>query len=269
MGPFRWVKHSPIFGSNLAPIIRTNAVQLPSADFEMGLSVGWNSLLIGAESCFGLQGWIGTLGLKQIFLIFSVVINCSGKWRWKYKNCAITSIIPQGEEAVDDLLKYSCLLMGFIMQWSYVKPETHKRLKRVTPMCWLYPMLVNIHLEFAGTISGTRRKDNWPIKGRKRRDVILLHLPLQRKRHLKKVNARSFKLYRAFPISFSSSNVSSFLELNCKDSSEVQNEKLGTFKSKSYSDGKEMYQKAWCTCKVFFAPVAFLEAAARVSKYNT
>ena len=26
----------------------------------------------GAESDFGLQGWIGTLGLKQIFLIYSV-----------------------------------------------------------------------------------------------------------------------------------------------------------------------------------------------------
>ena len=225
MGPFRWVKHSPIFGSNFAPIIRTNAVQLPSADLdrraEMGPGVGWNSLLIGAESCFGLQGRIGTLGLKQVFLIFSVVINCSGKWRWKCKNCAITIIIPQGEEAVEDLPKSSCLLMGFIMQWSYVKPETHKGLKRVTLICWLYPMLVNIHLKFADTISGTRRKDNWPIKGRKRRDVILLHLPLQRrrrlrKRHLKKVNARSFKLYRAFHISFSSSNVSCFLELNCR-----------------------------------------------------
>ena len=190
MGPFRWVKHSPIFGSNLAPIIRTNAVQLPSADLdrraEMDPGVGWNSLLIRAESCFGLQGRIGTLGLKQVFLIFSVVINCSGKWRWKYKNCAITNIIPQGEEAVEDLPKSSCLLMAFIMQWSYVKPETHKGLKRVTLICWLYPMLVNIHLEFADTISGTRRKDNWPIKGRKRRDVILLHLPLHRRRRLRK-----------------------------------------------------------------------------------
>ena len=186
-----------------------------------GPGVGWNSLLIGAESGFGLQGRIGTVGLKQVFLIFSVVINCSGKWRWKGKNCASTNIIPQGEEAVEDLPKSSCLLMGFIMQWSYVKPETHKGLKRVTLICWLYPMLVNIHLKFADTISGTRRKDNWPIKGRKRRDVILLHLPLQRrrslrKRHLKKVNARSFKLYLAFPISFSSSNVSCFLELNCR-----------------------------------------------------
>ena len=195
MGPFRWVKHSPIFGSNFAPIIRTNAVQLPSADLdrraEMGPGVGWNSLLIGAESCFGLQGRIGTLGLKQVFLIFSVVINCSGKWRWKYKNCAITNIISQGEEAVEDLPKSSCLLMGFIMQWSHVKPETHKGLKRVTLICWLYPMLVNIHLEFADTISGTRRKENWPIKGRKRRDVILLHLPLQRRWRLRKRHLKS------------------------------------------------------------------------------
>ena len=29
-----------------------------------------------AESDFGLQGWIDTLGLKQIFLIYSVDIFC-------------------------------------------------------------------------------------------------------------------------------------------------------------------------------------------------
>ena len=79
-----WVKYSPIFESNSAPSIRANTVQLTRADLDaraaMGPSVGWNSLLIGlfglncaqmtpgrAESDFGLQGWIGTSGLKQIF----------------------------------------------------------------------------------------------------------------------------------------------------------------------------------------------------------
>ena len=33
-------------------------------------------------------------------------------------------------------------------------------------------------------------------------------------------------------------------------SSPPQNMKLGIFTSKSCSDGKEMYKKAWCTCKV-------------------
>ena len=51
----------------------------------MGPSLGWNRLLMGcfglncaqmapleAESDSGLKGWIGTLGLKLIFLILSV-----------------------------------------------------------------------------------------------------------------------------------------------------------------------------------------------------
>ena len=55
----------------------------------MGPTVGWNSLLIElfwprlcsngsgrAESDFGLEGLIYTFGLKQIFLIFSVVLSC-------------------------------------------------------------------------------------------------------------------------------------------------------------------------------------------------
>ena len=48
---FRWVKYSPIFESNLAPLIRANTVQLPTADLhpgaEMGPIVGWNRLLMG------------------------------------------------------------------------------------------------------------------------------------------------------------------------------------------------------------------------------
>ena len=85
-GPFREVNKVQfyllsLFGS-------PNTVKLPRADLdpkvEMGPRVDSNSLLIelfglncaqmapkGAESDFGLQG-IGTLGLKQIFLIFGV-----------------------------------------------------------------------------------------------------------------------------------------------------------------------------------------------------
>ena len=53
-------------------------------------------------------------------------------------------------------------------------PETHKELKRVTLICLLYPMLV---FSFKSTIFGTRSKDSSSIKLRKRRDVILLHVP--------------------------------------------------------------------------------------------
>ena len=57
-------------------------------------------------------------------------------------------------------------------------PETHKELKRVTLICLLCPMLV---FSFKSTIFGTRSKDSWPIKVRKRLDVILLHVtPLPR-----------------------------------------------------------------------------------------
>ena len=51
MGPFRWVKYSPIFDSNLAPLIRTDADQLHRTDLdprvEMGPSVGWDRHLMG------------------------------------------------------------------------------------------------------------------------------------------------------------------------------------------------------------------------------
>ena len=44
IGPFRWVKYSPFFESNLAPLNQSQYVQLARA--EMGPTVGWNSLLI-------------------------------------------------------------------------------------------------------------------------------------------------------------------------------------------------------------------------------
>ena len=87
MGPFRGVKYSSIF-----PLIRANTVQLPWADLhpraEISPSVGWNRLSIWgcfglnrvqmapgkAKSDFGPHGLISALGLKQIFLIFSVAV---------------------------------------------------------------------------------------------------------------------------------------------------------------------------------------------------
>ena len=43
-----------------------------------------------AESDFGLQGWIDTLGLKQIFLIFSVVLSCpSTSWGIYNSDCHV------------------------------------------------------------------------------------------------------------------------------------------------------------------------------------
>ena len=77
-----------------------------------------------------------------------------------------------------------------------------------------------------------------------------------------KANSRSFKLYRAYYISFNLSNVNFFFSLILKDCVKVQekkkkvvvvgsrpqqNVKLGTFTLKLCSDGKEMYKKAWCT----------------------
>ena len=78
IGPFRWVKY------------RANTVQLSSADLVPGLkwALPWAGIAFWlsffglncaqmapgrAESDFGLQGWIDTLELKQIFLIFILV----------------------------------------------------------------------------------------------------------------------------------------------------------------------------------------------------
>ena len=86
--PFRCVKYSPIFESNLAPLIRADTVHFPRADLhpraEMGLSEGWNSFFIELfcaqmapgrpeSSDFGLQVWIGTMRLKQIFIFFQFI----------------------------------------------------------------------------------------------------------------------------------------------------------------------------------------------------
>ena len=81
-----------------------------------------------------------------------------------------------------------------------------------------------------------------------------------------KVNSRRLKLNRANSISFNSSNVGKFfwgwILKDCVKVQEkkkegvvlcprtLQNVKLGIFMSYSCSDGKEMYKKAWCTCKV-------------------
>ena len=50
IGPFRWVKYSPIFGSNLAPLNQGQYSPISYGWFgpraEMGPTVGWNSLLI-------------------------------------------------------------------------------------------------------------------------------------------------------------------------------------------------------------------------------
>ena len=90
IGPFRWVKCSPIFESNLLPRTRANTlVQSTTADQDPRAEMGsvWTGIAFwwgcfglnfaqmasgGAESDFGLQGWIGPSRLKQIFLIFSV-----------------------------------------------------------------------------------------------------------------------------------------------------------------------------------------------------
>ena len=53
------------------------------------------------------------------------------------------------------------------------KPETHKELKRVLS----YVCFVQCSWLFKSTIFGTRRRDTWPIKLRKQRDILLLQVP--------------------------------------------------------------------------------------------
>ena len=78
MGPFRWIQYCPIFESNLAPLIITQGwfgpnegLKLVPAWAEIAFWWGYFGLNCGqialgeAESDFGLQGWIGNLGLKQ------------------------------------------------------------------------------------------------------------------------------------------------------------------------------------------------------------
>lgn len=64
MGPFWWVKRFPTFESNLA----WAGIAFRLSSFGLICSNGSRT-----ESDFGLQSWIGTLGLKQIFLIFSAM----------------------------------------------------------------------------------------------------------------------------------------------------------------------------------------------------
>ena len=92
MGPFRWVKYSPIFESNLPPLNQGqySSITFCKADLDlrpvMGRGVGWNSLLIElfwpklcsngskrGNQTLELTLWAtGIFGLKQIFLILSV-----------------------------------------------------------------------------------------------------------------------------------------------------------------------------------------------------
>ena len=86
-----------------------------------------------------------------------------------------------------------------------------------------------------------------------------------------KVNSRCFQLYRAYSISFNSSNVGIFFwRWILKDcikvqekkkkaivlcSRPLQNVKLGIFTLQLCGDGNEMYKKAWCTCRVVVLPI--------------
>ena len=71
----------------------------------------------------------------------------------------------------------------------------------------------------------------------------------------KKVRSRRVKLYRAYFNSFISLNLGEFIGIwILKDSINNQEKKkrvfvLVRFPWSSYNDGKEMYKKAWCTCK--------------------
>ena len=77
IGPFRWVKFSPILGdSYVAPLIRAYRVQLPCADLdpraEMSPIVNCDWIAPGeAESDFVLQRWIGFWGSATDLLFFS------------------------------------------------------------------------------------------------------------------------------------------------------------------------------------------------------
>ena len=106
IGPFRWVNYSPNFESNLAPLnqgqytpIQSNCLgliwtqRLKWAPVWDGIA-SWLSCFgincdqmapKGAESEYGPQGGISNLGLRQIFLIFSVAEDNSLaiiEWVW-------------------------------------------------------------------------------------------------------------------------------------------------------------------------------------------
>ena len=87
IGPLRWVNYSPIFESNLAPLNQGQySPIIARADLVRGLK--WALPWAGITSWFELfwpklcsngprKGWIDPLGLKQVFLIFSVHIIVS------------------------------------------------------------------------------------------------------------------------------------------------------------------------------------------------
>ena len=61
-----------------------------------------------AEPDFGLQGWIDTLGLKQIFLIYSVVVADPGEGLWDPPPPQLSLLLDQvGNSSV-------------INHWSYI-----------------------------------------------------------------------------------------------------------------------------------------------------
>ena len=91
-----------------------------------------------------------------------------------------------------------------------------------------------------------------------------------------KVNSRSFNLYRNYSKSITLSNVGEPSKSWIPENHiQVQKERgnfvgacalplyiveLGIFRSYSSSDGKEMYKKAWCTCKIIvllIKPIVF------------
>ena len=126
------------------------------------------------------------------------------------------------------------------------------------PIFYLSPL----HL-WASSQARFLRTDTRELKQKRRRRL--------RKRLLKSKVALLQKRYRAYSISFNSSNVGNFFggELDSKNFIKVQekktkvvvlcsrppqNVKLGIFTSLSCSDCKEMYKKAWCTCKAVVLP---------------
>ena len=85
IGPFRWVKYSPIFGPNLAPLNQGQYSPISYGWFgpraEMGPTVGWNSLLIELfwpKLCSNgsRKGWIrlwpAGLNWPKIFVAFAL-----------------------------------------------------------------------------------------------------------------------------------------------------------------------------------------------------
>ena len=95
---FFWVS----FGSHISGSIRSNYLGrtwtqgLKWAPVWTGIAYWWSYFGLncaqmapgGVESDFGMQGWIGTLRLKQIFLIFSALFASWSQWIKAY-NCLV------------------------------------------------------------------------------------------------------------------------------------------------------------------------------------